>query len=86
MRANKTFEIDFGKRVFSGEYYFDGNKLVIEEVYTQNEEEKRVEVDSINDAELFAKIYTLVEKDKCDEINEEREAMIAEKYSRLSDF
>lgn len=90
MRHNKTFEIDFNKRVYFGEYSFIDNKLFIEEVYTQNEQEQRVEVDSLNDAELFGKIYGLVERDKCDELADEVEYNIWEehhgRFSKLNDF
>lgn len=83
---NKTFEISFPKAVYFGEYWFEDGKLIIDDVHTFDEDEQRVEIDSINDAEIFLRVYMAVEKDKCDEIQMERDELLAERKSRLSDF
>lgn len=85
-KHTKEFELSLPKAVYFGEYFFEGNKLFIDEVHTFSEDGERIDVDSLNDAELFQRIYSEVEKDKCDEINEEREAILAERFSRLNDF
>lgn len=80
----KTFEIDFNKHVYFGDYSFEDNKLVIDNVHTFDKDEQRVEVDSINDREVYQRIYQLVEKEKIDELNEDIEAQNF--HSRLNDF
>ena len=80
----KTFEIDFNKHVYFGDYFFEDNKLVIDNVHTFDKDEQRVEVDSINDREVYQSVYQLVERCKIDELNEEIEA--ENFHSRLNDF
>jgi hypothetical protein len=75
----KQFELSLPKAVYFGIYFFDNGKLFIDEVHTFDEDEQRIEIDSLNDAEIFQRIYALVEKDKCDEIAEEREQIFAER-------
>ena len=75
----KNFELSLPKAVYFGEYRFDNGKLFIDDVHTFDEDEQRIEIDSLNDAEIFQRIYSLVEKDKCDEIEEEREQILAER-------
>ena len=75
----KQFELSLPKAVYFGEYRFDNCKLFIDDVHTFDSDEQRIEIDSINDAEIFKRIYALVEKDKCDEIEEEREQILAER-------
>jgi len=75
----KQFELSLPKAVYFGIYFFDNGKLFIDEVYTFDDDEQRIEIDSLNDAEIFQRIYSLVEKDKCDEINEEREQILSER-------
>lgn len=74
-----NFELSLPKAVYFGEYRFDNGKLFIDEVHTFDEDGQRIEIDSLNDAEIFQRIYSLVEKDKCDEIAEEREQILAER-------
>ena len=74
-----NFELSLPKAVYFGEYRFDNGKLFIDDVHTFDSDEQRIEIDSLNDAEIFNRIYALVEKDKCDEINEEREQILAER-------
>lgn len=73
MRNNKTFEIELPKEIYFGEYWFEGNKLIIDDVHTFDEDGVKIEIDSLNDKELFFRIYQAVERDKCDEIESERE-------------
>jgi len=75
----KQFEISLPKACYFGIYFFEDGKLFIDEVHTFSEDAERIEIDSINDAEIFQRIYSLVEKDKCDEIAEEREQILAER-------
>ena len=75
----KQFELSLPKAVYFGSYEFIDGKLFIDEVHTFDEDEQRIEIDSLNDAEIFNRIYALVEKDKCDEIAEEREQILAER-------
>jgi hypothetical protein len=82
----KQFELSLPKAVYFGEYCFIDGKLFIDEVHYFSEDAERIEIDSLNDAEIFKRIYSLVEKDKCDEIEEEREQILAERKSRLTDF
>lgn len=82
----KQFELSLPKAVYFGIYFFDNGKLFIDEVHTFDDDEQRIEIDSLNDAEIFQRIYSLLEKDKCDEIAEEREQIFAERQSRLTDF
>jgi hypothetical protein len=81
-----NFELSLPKAVYFGSYEFIDGKLFIDDVYTFDSDEQRIEIDSLNDAEIFKRIYSLVEKDKCDEIDEEREQILAERQSRLTDF
>lgn len=87
---NKEFEISLPKAVYFGSYFFDGNKLFIDDVHTYDDDGNRIEIDSLNDAELFARVYKEVEKDKCDEIEAERDYNDWEgkdgKHSKLKDF
>lgn len=86
----KQFEISFNRSVYFGDWYMDGNKLFLEDVHTTDEDGNKIEVDSFNDSELFGKIYSLVEKDKSDEIEAERDYNEWEqtdgKHSKLKDF
>jgi hypothetical protein len=82
----KQFELSLPKAVYFGIYFFEDGHLFIDEVHTFDSDEQRIEIDSLNDAEIFQRIYSLVEKDKCDEINEEREQILAERQSRLTHF
>ena len=82
----KQFEISLPKAVYFGTYFFEDGHLFIDEVHTFDEDEQRIEIDSLNDAEIFNRIYSLVEKYKCDEIAEEKEQILAEQKSRLTDF
>lgn len=83
----KQFEISLPKAVYFGDYFFEDGHLFIDDVHTFDDDEQRVEIDSLNDAELFQRIYSLVEKDKLDEIEEEREQLLIERTkSRLTDF
>ena len=75
----KQFELSLPKACYFGTYFFDNGKLFIDDVHTFDSDEQRIEIDSINDAEIFKRIYALVEKDKCDEIEEEREQILAER-------
>jgi hypothetical protein len=74
-----NFELSLPKAVYFGIYFFEDGHLFIDDVHTFDEDEQRIEIDSLNDAEIFKRIYSLVEKDKCDEINEEREQILAER-------
>ena len=75
----KNFELSLPKAVYFGSYEFIDGKLFIDEVHTFDEDEQRIEIDSLNDAEIFKRIYSLLVKDKCDEIEEEREQILAER-------
>jgi ABC-type uncharacterized transport system substrate-binding protein len=59
--SSKTFEISYYHHVYFGDYFFEDNKLVIDDVHTFDDVE-RIEIDSINDSEVFGKVYGLVEK------------------------
>ena len=59
----KEFEIGIRQRLYSGEYCFDGNKLRIENVFT---DDRKVEYGS----DEFNDVYRAVENDKSDELNE----------------
>ena len=75
----KNFELSLPKAVYFGSYEFIDGKLFIDEVHTYDSDEQKIEIDSLNDAEIFNRIYSLLEKDKCDEIEEEREQILAER-------
>lgn len=75
----KTFELSLPKAVYFGSYEFIDGKLFIDEVHTFDEDEQRIEIDSLNDAEIFNRIYSLLVKDKADEIEEEREQILSER-------
>jgi hypothetical protein len=75
----KQFELSLPKAVYFGEFCFIDGKLFIDEVHTFSEDAERIEIDSLNDAEMFNRIYSLLVKDKCDEIEEEREQILAER-------
>jgi hypothetical protein len=74
-----NFELSLPKAVYFGSYEFIDGKLFIDEVHTFSEDGERIEIDSLNDAEIFQRIYSLLVKDKCDEIAEEREQILAER-------
>lgn len=83
----KQFEISFPKAVYFGEYEFIDGHLFIDDVHTFDEDEQRVEIDSLSDCEIFQRIYSAVERDKLDEIEEEREQLLIERTKgRLTDF
>lgn len=63
MKQAKTFEISYGRNVYFGEYEFEFGKLIIDDMHTFNEDEEKVEIDSINDKEIYDRIYRLVEKE-----------------------
>jgi hypothetical protein len=69
----KEFEISLPKAVYFGNFSLDGNKLFIDDVHTFDEDEQRVDVDSINDRELFQRIYSAVESEYHDTIADEQE-------------
>jgi len=69
----KQFEISLPKAVYFGTYSLDGNKIMLEDVYTFDEDEKKVEIDSINDREIYLRIYAKVEDEYSDEIEAELE-------------
>jgi hypothetical protein len=75
----KQFELSLPKACYFGIYFLDNGKLFIDDVHTFDEDEQRIEIDSLNDAEIFQRIYSLLVKDKCDEIEEEREQILAER-------
>jgi hypothetical protein len=69
----KQFEISLPKAVYFGTYFIDDKLacVVIEECYTTNEDSERIEIDSLNDAEIFKRIYSILNKEKADEIAEQ---------------
>jgi hypothetical protein len=75
----KQFELSLPKAVYYGIYFFEDGHLFIDDVHTFDSDEQRIEIDSLNDAEIFQRIYSLLVKDKCDEIEEEREQILAER-------
>lgn len=69
----KNFEVSLPKAVYFGVYEIEDNRIVIDEVHTFDEDEQRVEIDSINDKEIYSRIYAEVEKQYSDEILSEEE-------------
>ena len=69
----KQFELSLPKAAYYGLYTIENGTLFIGEVHTFDEEEKIVDVDSINDSELFSRIYQLLSEEKKDEIEAEIE-------------
>lgn len=83
---SKTFELSYSRNVYFGEYSIGNGGLSIDNVHTFDSDEKRVEIDSFNDIEIYSKILSLLKKEKSEEIESELEEMEAEKTSRLRDF
>ena len=77
--AIKEFEISLPKAVYFGEYLIENGKLHISDVHTFDDDEQRVEIDSLNDAELFNRIHRLLTAEKVDEIEAEIEEKIIAK-------
>ena len=73
MSHTKEFEISLPKAVYFGTWQMDGNKIMLDEVYTFDEDENKIEIDSINDRELYLRIYEKVEDEYSDEIEAELE-------------
>lgn len=72
-KQTKEFEVSLPKAVCFGEYLIEKGKLYISDVHTFDDDEQRVEIDSINDAELFNRIHRLLSEEKVDEIEAEIE-------------
>lgn len=78
----KQFEVDYYKSVYYGEYYFEERvKLVIDNVHYFSEGGEEVEIDSINDKEIFDAVYNLVYMQHSDEIISEEEYKSDLRYS-----
>ena len=75
----KPYELSHNRNVYYGSYQYEMNKLVIETMFTRNDEEQEVEVDSFSDSEVFQRVYQLLVKEKFDEIEEEKEELIKER-------
>ena len=68
------FEISNNKHVYFGTYFYDG-ELTLDNVHTFNEDEQRIDLDSLNDAEIYHRIETLVASKFSDEIEAEKEEL-----------
>ena len=82
---SKTFELSYNRNVYFGEYFYEGNKLFIDDVHTFDSDERKVEIDSLNDSEIFSKVYSLVEKDTCSDKMDEAEYNSELRYSIAED-
>jgi len=69
----KTFEISYYHHVYFGTYEFPDNHLEIDNVHTFGEDGDKIEIDSLNNKEVFEKVYALVEKKHGDERIEQAE-------------
>jgi len=69
----KHYEIDYNRHVYFLSYEWEGNKLSIADVFTHDEIGNKIDVDSINDSELFQRIYAKVEKETASEKMEQAE-------------
>jgi len=78
--TTKTFEISYYHHVYFGDYCFEDNHLEIDNVHSFDADGEKIEIDSINNKELFDRIYSLVEKKHGDEkaTEEEYEAQLRE--------
>ena len=81
----KPYELSHNRNVYYGSYQYEMNKLVIETMFTRNDEEQEVEVDSLNDSEVWQRIYQLLEKETSDEKLTDEELKAEMGYSVAED-
>lgn len=77
----RKFEISYGLNVYWGEYYIEQNNIVIDNVFTQNDEEQEIELDSINDKEIYQRVSELAIKSKESELLDDEEYENELKYA-----